>query len=218
MAAKAKPILCFDLDGTLLYSDEAHARAYNKAFEKNNLPIKPHREITSKFGPPAEVIIKQIFPKISRRKLPKTVKDKNEFLIKETAKFAKVIPGAPEALLELKKKYRLALISNCTHDEILVLLKAIGIKPRLFDAILGKGEMDHKPSPKIIKNVERALGGNVEYMIGDTTFDIKTGKAANIKTIAVLTGTHDIKKLGAEKPTIIIQSVALLPDILFGRL
>ncbi len=218
MAAKEKTVICVDLDGTILDSMEAHAKAFNLAFKKNNLPTVMEKDIISCFGPPAEEIVKKLFPKISKRKLPQTVSDKNNFLIKQTAKYAKQIPDADKALEELKKQYKLALISNCVHSEITALLKATGINPKIFDAILGKGEMDHKPSPEVIKNVERVAGAKVEYVVGDTIYDIRTGKSANVKTVAVLSGVHDIKKLGGENPTLIVKSIAILPDILFGRL
>ena len=218
MATRVKKVICFDLDGTILDSARAHAESFKMAFKKNNLPYRSSGEIISNLGPPAEIIVKKLHPRISKRKLEQTVKDKNEFLLKKTATLAKPIPGVVEALKELKKYYKLALISNSIHEEIVKLLKAAKIPPRLFDVILGKGEMDHKPSKEVVKNVEKLARAKVEYFVGDTTFDIKTGKAAGVKTIAVLSGIHDIKQLGDEDPTMIIESVAVLPEILLGRL
>lgn len=214
----ATKIICLDLDGTIIRTSKAHAASFKEAFAKARLPARSSSEIISKFGPPAELIVKSLFPKISKRKLAQVVKDKNKLLIKKYAKLAEPIPKVVDALKELKKKYKLALISNCVREEIIALLKAAKIPIRLFDAILGKGEMDHKPSADIIKNVERALKGKVEYIVGDTIYDIRTGKMAGVKTVAVLSGVHDVKKLGAEDPDIIVQSLAALPDVLFGRL
>jgi len=218
MATLRKKVICFDLDGTILNTNKAHAEAFKLAFKKNNLPYRSTDEIVSKFGPPAEIVVKKLFPKISKRKLEQTVKDKNEFVLNKTASFAKQIEGVADALKELKKYYKLALISNSKHEEIVKLLKAAKISPRLFDLILGAGEMDHKPNKEIIENVEKLTHSKVEYFVGDTTYDIRTGKAAGVKTIAVLSGIHDIQTLGKEDPTMIIESVAVLPDILLGRL
>jgi phosphoglycolate phosphatase len=214
----AKTIICFDLDGTLADTTEAHAASFQKAFEKNHLAYKTSSEIVAKFGLTAEDIVKDLFPKISKRKLPKVVEDKIEIFVQSDFNLTKPILGVADALQELKKTHKLALVSNAIHEEIIAILKKAGIKPTIFDVILGSHEMDHKPEPQIVKNVEKAVGGKVEYFVGDTIYDVKTGKAAKVKTIAVLSGIHDIKKLGSENPTIIIKSVALLPEMLKGEL
>ena len=218
MAAQPKKIICTDLDGTILESRRAHATAFKLAFKKNNLPFRSSDEIVSLFGPPAETIIKRLYPKISKRKLEQTVKDKNNFVLKKTGILSKPIDGVVGALKELRKHYKIALISNSRHDEIIVLLKAAKISPRLFYVILGYGETAPKPSKAIVKNIEKIAKGRVEFFIGDTIYDIKTGKAAGVKTVAVLSGIHDIKQLGDEDPTLIIENISVLPEILFGRL
>ena len=209
MAARPKKIICTDLDGTILESRRAHAAAFKLAAQKNNLPFRGSDEIVSLFGPPAEVIVKKLYPKISKRKLEQTVKDKNDFLLKKTGNLAKPIDDVVGALKELRKHYQIALISNSRHDEIVVLLKAAKISPRLFDIILGYGETAPKPSKEIVKNIEKIAKGRVEFFIGDTIYDIKTGKAAGVKTVAVLSGIHDVKQLGDEDPTMLIENIAV---------
>jgi len=217
MAAE-RTVICFDLDGTLADTTEAHVISFQKAFKKNNLPYKSSIELIDKFGQTADLVVKKLFPEVSGRKLKKVVEDKVESYVKEDFKISKHIPGVAEALEELKKKYKLVLVSNATHPEILSVLKKVGINPRLFDAILGKGEVHKKPNPHVVEDVEKATGSKVEYFVGDTIYDIKTGKEGHVKTVAVLSGIHDIERLGAENPTIIIKSVALLPEVLSERL
>lgn len=218
MVEDVAKIICFDLDGTLVNSQEAHAQSFNLAFQKNNLPIKPVDFIISKFGPPAEAIIKEIFPNISSRKLEAVVNDKRKIFIEKTVNLTKPIPGVVEALEELSIDFKLAVISNSIHTEITAILKAVGIKQKLFSAILGFGEIHAKPDPDIIEIVEEKSDGRVMWLVGDTTFDIILGNKAEVRTIAVLTGVHDVKTLGTAKPTITIESVALLPEYFAGEL
>jgi phosphoglycolate phosphatase len=218
MVENIPKIICFDLDGTLVNSQEAHAVSFNLAFEKNNLPKKPLDFIISKFGPTAEVIVKEIFPDISSRKLEAVVADKRKIFLEQTVKLTKPIPGVIEALELLSENFKLAVISNSIHAEIIAILKAAGIKQSLFSAILGYGEIHPKPDPDIIQTVEEKADGEVIWLVGDTTFDINLGNNAEIRTIAVLTGVHDVKTLGTAKPTITIESVALLPEYFSGEL
>lgn len=211
-------IICFDLDGTLVNTQEAHAQSFNLAFEKNNLPKKPLDFIISKFGPTADVIVKEIFPNISSRKLEAVVADKRKIFNESCYKLSKPIPGVAEALEELQKSFKLVVISNSIHAEITAILKATGIKQKTFAAILGYGEIHAKPDPDIIEIVEEKADGKVEWLVGDTTFDIELGNKAEVRTIAVLTGVHDSKTLGTAKPTLTIESIALLPDYFSGEL
>jgi phosphoglycolate phosphatase-like HAD superfamily hydrolase len=66
--------------------------------------------------------------------------------------------------------------------------------------------------------VEEVANGKVIWLVGDTTFDIILGNKAEVRTIAVLTGVHDVKTLGTAKPTMTIESVALLPEYFAGEL
>ncbi len=214
----AKTVICLDLDGTLVDSSEAHVRSYNFAFHKNNLPSKTYNEIISRFGQTAEHIIQQLFPRLPENKIPAIVTDKIEFFVNSTFKLVKPLPGVSNALKKLKEKYTLALVSNATQPEIAHALKQAKISPRIFAVILGKEKMSPKPSPDAIKKIESAVKSRVEFVVGDTVYDIKMGKNAGKKTIAVLTGANDLRTLGAEKPTMIIKSAAILPQILEGDL
>ena len=214
-----KTIICFDMDGTLFTSNEAQVVAFNKAFERNNLEVQPSRDLIAKFGKPALTIIREFFPNIPERKIQKVNKDKMNFMEKETYKLIKPIAGIREAIEELKEKYYVAVISNSTHDEIIATLKQAGLSARMFDAIACAQEVEHgKPAPDEIFKIEKKLKAKAEWMVGDTIYDIRAGKAAGIKTVAVLTGVHPVDKLGEENPTLIIESVAVLPDVLFGRI
>ncbi|HIH14437.1 MAG TPA: HAD family hydrolase [Nanoarchaeota archaeon] len=214
----AKTILCFDLDGTLINSNEAHIASFTKAIELNNLPFVPSRTLLALFGKPADVIVRTLFPDIPERKIQKVAKDKSDFMIKDTYKLVKQVPGAVEALEMLKEKYYIALISNSQHDDITALLKGAGIPAKLFDAAACRQEVAHgKPAPDEIFKIEKKLNAKVEYVIGDTIYDLMAGKAAGKKTIAVLSGVHDMALLSTENPNVIIESVAVLPDLLFEK-
>ena len=53
-------------------------------------------------------------------------------------------------------------------------------------------------------------------MIGDTTVDIRAGRAAGAQTIGVLSGFGDQKELTRARADLILPSVFDLPDILFS--
>jgi len=111
----AKQVICLDLDGTLISTELCHVKAFQDAFTKNGYPSKSNKEIMAKFGIPAQKIISGFFPKASKKEVEKISADKVQFVINDTYRYAKQIPGVVEALRELKGSFRLAGISGETE-------------------------------------------------------------------------------------------------------
>ncbi|MAG50572.1 hypothetical protein CL621_02945 [archaeon] len=214
MATKKK-LICFDMDGTLLDATMSHAKAYFKSIEKNNLRKVSKKKLLFNFGLVGKVVIRKTYPKLSEKEIKKIIKDHFYFLMNETYKSAKPINGVKNTIKSLRKNFKIALISNCNRKSMLILLKKTGFKKEWFDLILGSdGIKNPKPAPDSILKAEKLLKMKAEYMVGDTIYDIKAGKAAKTKTIAVLTGNHTRKRLKKENPYLIVKSVAKLRKIL----
>ena len=212
MDVKVKKLICFDLDGTLLNTNKLHFVTFNEAFKKNDLRRVRYREISPLFGLVKERIVKTLFPLLNENKLKKILKDKNEFTLKESYKFVKNFLGIKKSLIILKKRYDLGIVSNCSHKEIITLLRDVGIDLKLFSVVVGDDDVIRgKPYPDEIFKAKKISGLSVEYMVGDTIYDIRAGKKAEVKTIGVLTGVHNKKILEKEKPWKIIKSVRDLP-------
>lgn len=205
-------LLCFDLDNTLIYSTKAHLEAFKKAFAKHKLPRKTNEQILTYFSLESSQLVKKLYPHLTRKEIHGVVNDHDIFLIKETTKYVRVIAGVKETLQQLKKEYKIAVLSNCKRKEILALLHAAHIPSRSFHAIIGNDMVTHpKPAPDEIFKAEQLLNMKSGYMIGDSVYDIQAGKKAGLQTIGVLTGPHTRKQLQKEKPSMILKSLKELP-------
>jgi len=211
-----KPLLCFDLDETLIYSNPCHIKAFNKTFEEFGLKRIEEKKFAKLLqGEIAVIIIKKIYPKLPKEIVQKIVKRRNEIVIKETYKYAKQIDNSAKVLKTLKKNYRIAVLSNCIHKEIFALLKGAKIPHNLVDRVIGKDEVKHtKPYPDEIFKAEKLLHEKAKFMIGDSIFDIKAAKKAKTKVISVLTGNTPKTKIIKAKPDYILRSVKYLPKLL----
>tara|TARA_Y100000310_G_scaffold223376_1_gene225217 strand:- start:2065 stop:2709 length:645 start_codon:yes stop_codon:yes gene_type:complete len=205
---KKKRLICFDLDNTLIHSDKAHIAAYHLAFKKNGLKKVNERLLKKKFGRVGKLIVRELFPSLSNTKINKVIKDHHYFLIKKTYKFAKPIAGAKNVLKQLRKNFKLAIVTNCSSETLKVLMKSTDIKKEWFSVVIGHDNVLHpKPAPDEILKAEKLLHLDADFMVGDTPFDIIAGKKSKTKVISVLTGNHSRAMLQKKKPFKIIKSV-----------
>ena len=212
--SKIKPLVCFDMDNTLLKSDKIHIEAFVKAFLKHRLKKPCRRELAKHLtGEPAELIVKNIYPNLKPKEIKQIVEEHDDFVAKETYIYAKSIMGVDQALKEIKKHFTLVLISNCKKKEIKPILKGAKINHKYFKKIIGHDEVKHsKPSPDMIFKAARLTHHKAKCIVGDSVLDIKAGKKAKIKTIAVTTGHHSKKELS--KADKVVKDITKVPSIL----
>ena len=204
------------MDNTLIHSNNVHIEAFNLAFEKHNLKRIPKNKIKNELdGRPAEKIVKKLYPKLKKDEIKKIVKDHDALVVKKTSKLAIEIPGANQALKEIKKKYTIAVISNCKQKEIKPSLKGGKVNTKSISKVIGHDKVKHsKPFPDMIFKAEKLTHHKAVCMVGDSPYDIKAGKKAKIKTIALTTGIHTRKELMKYKPTLIVKDITKVPAAL----
>ena len=200
-------LLCFDLDNTLIHSDRAHAEAYDKALIKLGYERVPIKLIRTLFGRPKREVVSILIGSKNKKKINDMLKWHDYYLYK-TAKYTRKIRGVINLLKKLKKKYNIAVLSNCSHKHIELLLNAANIDKDYFNLLIGYDDVKHsKPWPDEVIKAEKLMHHKASYMIGDSIYDIRAGKKAHVKTIGVLTGNFNRKSLKKEKPTLIVKSV-----------
>ena len=214
-----KPLICFDVDETLVHSNNVHIKSFNKAFIKNNLkPINEKRLAKALQGESSETIIKKFYPRLREKDIEKVHLAKRRFVIKETYRYVKQIDKSSKILKDLKKHYRIALISNCVHQEIKKMLDFAKIRKESYDFIIGKDEVKHpKPYPDEIFKAEKLAKEKADFMVGDSLQDIKAARRAKIRIITVLTGNTPKERLINAKPDYIVNSIKDVPKILLKR-
>ena len=117
-----------------------------------------------------------------------------------------LFPGLKETLIELSKQY--ILIISTSNDTSLV--KSFLDKEQLtiFDDVFGSDI--HTSKIKKIELIKQRYHADNYAYIGDTVGDVKEGKKAGIKTIAVTWGWHTKQQLEVSHPDLIVERV---PDL-----
>src|SRR3989344_2056308 len=210
-----KPLLTFDLDNTLLNSDKAHVIAYQYALKKLGLKILKDREIYMHFGKPKQDVAKALSNSNNKELIKKITKYHDILLWNKSYKLSRILPGVKDVLKYLKKKYEIAVISNCSHKSIVKLLQGAGLDKNLFDFIIGDNDVKHpKPWPDELFKAKKLARESVLYHIGDSVYDVRAARRARVKCIAVLSGHYKRGELLKEKPFKIITSIKELRKVL----
>ncbi|MGB9676537.1 MAG: HAD family hydrolase [Candidatus Bathyarchaeales archaeon] len=212
---RVKAIL-LDLDGTIVDSREAYVEALKSAFatvgqklvsEKAALEIPRRLEQNL----PIDGLIGDAD---TQRFLEVYLKAYYEATTAKT----KPMPKISETLDKLSKKAKLALITmrHVSREKIISELEKFGLSKYFQHIVTALDTRDPKPSPEALMRCAEELCVEPRecMVVGDSVADIRAGKRAGAKTVAVLSGIFSLKELEAEKPDLIIESVAKLPDFI----
>ncbi len=127
-----------------------------------------------------------------------------------------LVPGVKEMLDQFKGRYPMAVVSARDEATTLLFLDRFGLRS-YFDVVVTALTAPHtKPYPDPIFYAAKKMG--VEpgrcLMIGDTTVDIRAGKAAGAQTLGVLCGFGEEGELRAIGAHEILQTTATLAELL----
>ena len=108
---------------------------------------------------------------------------------------------------------KLAVVTNKPEALALKLLDALGLLAR-FDCVIGGGSPGIaalKPAPDPLHAMVTQLGGGAAAFVGDSSFDIRAARAADLPSVAVSFGFNDlpVEELGAD--AVIHHFDALIP-------
>jgi len=135
---------------------------------------------------------------------------------KKRSHLKKFFPGVKNTLIELKKKYKLAIASNGHTEAISKKLKENNMLEH-FDFIIGGDKITNiKPHPEMMLTLLKKMNlqPNEVIFIGDMDGDIQMAKSANVKSIAVGYGWHSKQKLLKEEPDATIDKPEELLEVL----
>jgi phosphoglycolate phosphatase-like HAD superfamily hydrolase len=130
-----------------------------------------------------------------------------------------IVPNVYEAVVELSKHYPMAVISARDERTTIAFLNEFNLMP-LFHCVATAHTCHHtKPYPDPILWAAQQMGVPASscLMIGDSTVDIRAGKAAGAQTVGVLCGFGREPELRNSGADLILASPAELPSVLLGR-
>jgi HAD superfamily hydrolase (TIGR01509 family) len=181
----------FDVDGTLVNSNDAHAEAWVRAFSEHGVTVDPIavRRAIGMGGDklmPAVSDLTEDDPRGARIAERRGKIFKAEFL-----PHLKAFPGARDLVEAVKARDLTAVAaSSASKEDLLPLLEIAGARP-LLDAWTSSDDAEEsKPSPDIIEAALQRAGASPQnaVLIGDTPYDITAARRAGVRVIAFRSG------------------------------
>ncbi|MCK4474481.1 HAD family hydrolase [Candidatus Bathyarchaeota archaeon] len=208
--------IMLDLDGTIVDSKKAYLEALKAAFNavgeetfNSKMAIEIPKRLEQRL--PINDMIKGAD---SQKFLEVYLKTYYAVPLLKT----ELLPQISETLKDLSQKAELALVTQrrVPKEKVIEELENLGLA-KYFKTVVTGLDTDHpKPSPDaVIKCAEKMNVPLCECaIIGDSVVDIKAGKLAGAKTVAVLSGIYTRKELEPEKPDLIIENINEFPKFL----
>jgi pyrophosphatase PpaX len=182
----------FDLDGTLIDSVELILRSYRHTLRIHRGLEPPDDEWMAGLGTPLWVQFRRwTADEAEIRAMVETYRDYN---LSHHDELVRAYDGVVEQVRALRAAGKtLGLVTSKLRGGALRGLRLVGIEDQ-FTVVVGSDEVTHpKPHPEPVLTALERLGRPPEgtVFIGDSRHDLESGRAAGVKTAAVLWGPFD---------------------------
>ena len=135
---------------------------------------------------------------------------------KQQSKQFLLVPGVDTMLARLKGHFPMAVVTAREEHGTMAFLDQFGLT-KYFDAIVTGLSAPHTkpyPDPVLLAAKKMVVPPEACLMIGDTTVDMRAGKAAGTQTAGVLCGFGEEPELLRFGADLILASTASLADVL----
>lgn len=216
-----KEIFIFDLDGTIIKSDEGIINSVIYMLEKRGLNIPERKELYKTIGPPLKHSFSEMF-KIPDDEINSAIDVYREHYSEKGIFECSLYDGITEVFERLKSKGKTISLATAKPEEYATkILKYFGLY-RYFDVargsdfvggLLEKGEII-TASINDVFAIKDGLSYSDAIMIGDRKHDILGAAENNIDSVGVLYGYGNRAELEDAGATFIAESVRDLLEIL----
>lgn len=176
----------FDVDGTLVDSNDAHAAAFVEAFAESGLQVA-FEEVRRLIGKGSDKLI----PRLIGRYDQAIAERKKAIFMARHLPGVRAFPAVDLLLARLRTMdFRLAVASSAARDELDALLDVARAKG-YFAAVTDADDAERsKPDPDIVLAALDRLGFAAErcVMVGDTPYDAAAARRAGVPFLGVRCG------------------------------
>ncbi|HEY8751882.1 MAG TPA: HAD hydrolase-like protein [Tepidisphaeraceae bacterium] len=191
----------FDVDGTLVDTNQLHVEAFVRAFASRQYKVPPDR-IFQEIGKGGDNLVPALIGRDGDKTDGDAIRKAQPLEYKKLveSRGCRAFPGAAELIRALRDRaIQTALATSSSKEQLQVTEKGCGIEfSKLVDvAAMADDASKSKPAPDIVAAAVRKLGMSAAQcaMIGDTPYDATSCRGAGVVCLGVTSGGHNIKEL-----------------------
>lgn len=182
-----------DVDGTLIASNDAHARSYEDAGAELGYPM-PFRQVRPLIGMGGD----RVLPRVTGLELDspdgqRLSERKGEIFRDAYLSGIEPTPGARELLQALLARgLKLVIATSAKREDLEGLLRQAGVGDLVGpdDATTASDADESKPDPEIVQAALEITGepAAAVFMLGDTPYDAEAARGAGVRIVGVRSG------------------------------
>lgn len=179
-----------DVDGTLLDSNDAHARSWVEVFRRHAMEIGFER-VRPLIGEGGDKLLPQLTGIDAESAQGKALsRERRELFLGEYLAALRPTRGARVLVERLKAKgLGVVIATSANGEELDALLRQAGVDD-LIERATSSDDGASKPDPDIVRAAlrEGGLAPDEALMVGDTPYDIAAARRAGVRTVALRCG------------------------------
>ena len=195
----------FDVDGTLIDSNDLHARAWEEAFRRVLGRTVPAADIRPHIGKGGDQLLPEFLsPEEVKNHGEELSAARKEIVLREMVPRMRAFPETRELFADLRARgVRIALASSATGEELERYKEIARVGDLLDEQTTTDDASRSKPDPDIFHAVLGRLANvppGCALVVGDTPYDADAARKAGLKTVAVRCGGFpeaDLRRAGA---------------------
>ncbi len=182
--------ILFDIDGTLVDSNDLHVDAWMKAFAAHGHQVD-RDAVRGQIGKGADMLVPALIPGASEDEAETLGDAHGEAFKSEYLARVRPFPHARDLVARVHEAgLKIALASSASAEELDHYVELIGIAGFVDATTTIDDVQNSKPAGDIVATALGKLGVEPEeaLFVGDTPYDIEAGAKCGVGTIAVLSG------------------------------
>lgn len=189
------------MDGTLVDTSELIYQCFVHTVKKYHGPHISRQAVVSHIGIPLKQQLELFLGEMTDAEFVEVYSTYNEYQLEIIPDYLTVFPSVHTTLAELKKRgKKLAVVTSRKRRSLEHFLKTKDLS-KYFDVLVTpESTTRHKPHPEPVLKALALLNADPEtcLFIGDSVWDVESGKAAGVDTALVTWSQNDIAGLSPQ--------------------
>jgi len=195
-----KPLVVFDLDGTLVDSQRDLAESTNEMLATYGAPALPIERVAAMVGEGARVLVERALAASSLSPaVPEALDRFRAIYDRRLLIHTRPYPGIPDVVQDAAARAAVALLTNKPEAPARRLLEAFGLLASFRWVIGGDGAFPRKPDPAGLTFLmtEAGAGPATTLLVGDSMIDVQTAGRAGVRLCVASYGFARLDAAGA---------------------